>query len=40
MTISDILLVAFSATVIPSLYLLGRYSRNARRQDAAKKNKH
>lgn len=36
MTISDILLIAFSVAVIPGVYLLGCYSRYARRQDAVK----
>lgn len=34
MTISDILLIVFSVTVIPGLYLLGCYSRKAQREDA------
>lgn len=39
MTISDILLIVFSVTVIPGLYLLGCYSRMAQREEAAEKGK-
>jgi hypothetical protein len=31
--IPDILLIAFSLLVIPSLYFLGRHARNAQRED-------
>ena len=38
MTIADAMLIIFSAIVIPGLYLLGRWSRKAHREDAAKKD--
>ena len=36
MTIADALLIMFSVTVIPGLYLLGHCSRKARREDASR----
>lgn len=38
MTISDILLIAFSVITIGGLYLVGRCSRKARREDAVEKD--
>lgn len=38
MTMADVLLILFSVIVIPGLYLLGRWSRKARREDAAPKD--
>lgn len=40
MTISDILLIAFSLIAIGGLYLVGRYSRKVQRENAAKKDHH
>ena len=40
MTISDIMLIVFSAVAIGGLYLVGCRSRKARRNDASEKDDH